>query len=235
MNIPWKPALIVLAAVVVVGGAILAVTALGSSPAPRAVKSPTPHPSATKPAPLSPPPGTVAPSVAPTGQATSPAAVPSHPASPVHSAAPAASPTQALPPGLVENPNGFAYPAGWIPGPLITLPSRQVQTETVTNPSGVGQVDYMKESSPGIYNPDHTVDDTYIETAIEFEFPTCAYMIQLIPEANVGFRYVCTAPQGIQITGLALVSPYPRGAKVVQVEIPLSQGDTAVAILNAFH
>lgn len=235
MTVPWKPVVIALAAVVAVGGAILLATHMGSSRSPAATKGPTPSaaspiagPSASPEAP------SASPAATPRGQTTSPAATPAHPASSGPKASPGSSPVPAVPPGFVAGSYGFAYPEGWAPGPLVVSNSL-VSTETVTAPSGGGRIDYLKESSTAIYNPDHTVNDNHIEVAIEKALPGCGIIVGVTPEPNVGFRYVCAAGSGIQITGLAIVAPYAKGVRVVQVTIPLAQGDTAVAILNSFH
>ncbi|MGH2717782.1 MAG: hypothetical protein ACRDJU_04285 [Actinomycetota bacterium] len=233
MSLPWKPALVALAAIVVVGGAILLATHRGSAPTRLATRHPSP--SVTGPAASLTAPGgrsSAPPATTPEPHGTSPASTQAPPATPGRKASPA-SPAPTLPAGLVAGAYGFAYPTGWVPGPLVVRNSL-VTTETVTDPSGTGRIDYMKESSTAIYNPDRTVNDTYIETAIEAALP-CNIIVGVTPEPNVGFRYVCSADQGIQITGNVLIAPYAHGARIVQVTIPLAQGDTAVAILNAFH
>ncbi|HLI56468.1 MAG TPA: hypothetical protein VKY26_05470, partial [Actinomycetota bacterium] len=183
MSVPWKPVPIVAAVVIVVGGAILLATQLGSSPAPSAARSPSPHPSSAPASPTLPASPAITPPASPTGPPASPEASPTHAPTPGHTPA-TPSPAATLPAGLVAGAYGFPYPSGWIPGPLVTRNSL-VQTETVTAPSGVGRIDYMKESSTAIYNPDHTANDTYIETAVEAAFP-CNVIVAVTPEPNVG-------------------------------------------------
>lgn len=170
------------------------------------------------------------------------------PASPVRTVSPSprASASVGAPPapspagtGLVAGPYGFAYPAGWVLSPL-SRPSPAVQTATVTDPSGGGRLDYLADTSLAVYNPDHTVNDVHIEVAIRTALP-CSQLVSATQVPNRGFGYTCSPvpassrEPAMNVTGMALVLPYPQGVKILQVTLPGAEDAVAASILAGFH
>jgi hypothetical protein len=233
---------VLIACLVVAAAVAVAVAFARVSHLPRAGLRASPTPRSTlpgPPTPLAPSASALATPVPPAATRASPGPSRSTPpASRSPSAARATSPAALTSPGpggvtLVASPLGFSYPAGWVAGPLITR-NAAVQTETVTDPAGHGRIDYLRDSSPAFYNPDRTINDGTVETAIEAAFP-CAVLLTTSPVPNKGFGYTCTPYQGLAVSGMVLVGPYATGVLVLQVALPSGEGPLAAAILAGFR
>jgi hypothetical protein len=230
--------LAVLIACLVLAAAVAAVVAFArASRLPHAGPGASPTPRSTSPGAASPlaPPSASAPATPVSPAATRTTPVPSRSTPPASRPPSPARATSAGPGGiaLVASPLGFSYPAGWVAGPLITR-NAQVQTETVTDPAGHGRIDYLRDSSPAFYNPDRTINDGTVETAIEAAFP-CAVLLTTSPVPNKGFGYTCTPYQGLGVSGMVLVGPYATGVLALQVALPPGEGPLAAAILTGFR
>lgn len=140
-----------------------------------------------------------------------------------------------LPPSLQlrSGPYGFSYPAGWALTPL-TAKNAQVQAASVLNPDGPGRIDYVVDTSPAIYNPDHTVNLAVVLLAVPAAV-TCNPLTsdQYLPDR--GLAYTCAPNAGLAVSGLVLVLAYAQGFRLLQVQLP--PGDDAIAreILSSYH
>lgn len=237
------------ACVLVAAGVLIALLILTRHAHPvagiRGTPTPTPAVTASRPEPTSvaTPAASHSASPTPSRRAASPSPGGSAKASPAPTPTPAASraATPAGPPvptptgGLVSGAYGFSYPAGWSPGPLVTVSSQAV-TETVSAPSSEAgsRIDYLKDTSTHFYNPDRTIDDTAVEVAIESELP-CSQITAVTPVPDKGFSYTCSAPGGLAVFGMALVAPYPGPVRLLQVQVPSVDTQLAASILATFH
>jgi len=215
---------VVLAALVVV--VVLALTQhhttaakARTTPTPSAIHSPSPAP------PTPPPPALTAPPPQPTAPA------------PTAAAPPASAPATTSGNQLVAGPYGFSYPRSWSLSRLVVR-TAVATTATATAPSGPGRLDYLSDTSSTAYYPDHTVDQVGIEAAIISLFPCSKFAsLQVVP--NKGFVYTCApgtaAGVAVHVSGTVLVSPYPRGFRVLQVVVPATDDPQASAILGTFH
>lgn len=214
---------VVLAALVVV----LVLTLTHHSAAAKAKTTPTPTPTPSLAPSISPP--TPSPTFAPP---TSPAPPPA-----TKAASPPASPAGAGN-GLVASSYGFSYPGSWSLSRLVVR-TAVATTATATAPSGPGRLDYLSDTSPTAYYPDHTADHVGIEAAIISLFPSCTRFASLTVVPNKGFVYTCAPTtaggEPVNVRGTVLVAPYPKGFRVLQVVLPAAEDAQATAILNSFH
>ncbi|HEU5002128.1 MAG TPA: hypothetical protein VFW71_05040 [Actinomycetota bacterium] len=187
-----------------------------TTPTPSASHAPSPSPTPSPPAPTTAPPPIAAPP----------------PTAPAPTAPAAGSGNQ-----LVPSSYGFSYPASWSLSRLVVR-TAAATTATATAPSGPGRLDYLSDTSPTAYYPDHTVDRVGIEAAIISLFP-CSKFQSLSVVPNKGFVYTCapgtTGGVAVHVSGTVLVAPYPRGFRVLQVVVPATQDAQAAAILASFH
>jgi hypothetical protein len=174
--------------------------------------------------------------MAPPAPQVSPSQRASLPPAPSPSAPGPTGPPQAhVPAGLQLRPGpyGFSYPAGWVLTPLAAK-NAQVQAASALGPGGPGRIDYVVDTSPAIYNPDHTVNLAIVLLAVPAAV-ACNPLTsdQYLPDR--GLAYTCAPDAGLQVSGLVLLLPYAQGFRLLQVQLPLGDDAIAQEILSGYH